>query len=471
MFTSLQTRLLLAVGLLALAAIALVALAARQSTRVEFDRFQAVERLRSSDEPVRATLDRVADALNQRCCDPDSLAATRPLLEAHQALLVLDDGGGIVAAQGFQVGAAGLRATLNGDALELSGRNNQPGSMAGISIVFHGGPVVPIRLADGRSATVRIVTLPEDRAQPAAQFLGSIDRRLILAVAVVAVLALGVSWAVTRRIIRPIAELRDAARDLGRGQLSRRVDAPGRDEIADLGRSFNAMAAELERQQGLRRNLVSDVTHELRRPLTALRCRMETVMDGLAADPRRALAEMSEEVSHLTQLVSDLEELARAESGEMALSLGDVALPDVCESAIRAAGLEGDRRLGLELDARAIAHADATRVRQIVLNLLTNADRHTPATGTITVRARIDDDRAILDVHNSGSAIAREDLDRIFDRFYRADPSRQRATGGHGLGLAIVKNLTEAQGGQVRAASDAGGVTVTVSLPRTNAEV
>jgi two-component system sensor histidine kinase BaeS len=305
-------------------------------------------------------------------------------------------------------------------------------------------------------------------AQPANQFLGSVDRRLLIITATVGALALIVTWAVARRIGRPIAELNRATRDFARGDFSRRLKSDGADELGDLARSFNHMAAELERQQSLRRNLVRDVAHELRTPLTSLRCRLETVIDGLAPDPRPAVVQANEEVAHLSQLVADLEELARAEAGELALSISDVAVADVVRSSVRATGLEADRRLRLELDESVAARADAMRVRQIVVNLLTNADRHTPAAGRITVRTRRaagDEARAVIEVHNSGSALTSEEAGRVFDRFYRADPSRQRSTGGSGLGLAIVKHLSEVQDGTACASSDETGVTFTITLP------
>jgi two-component system sensor histidine kinase BaeS len=243
-------------------------------------------------------------------------------------------------------------------------------------------------------------------------------------------------------------------------------DGPGEiAELGDLARSFNHMAAELERQQVLRRNLVHDVAHELRTPLTSLRCRLETVIDGLAADPRPAVVQANEEVAHLSQLVADLEELAHAEAGELTLTIADVKLSDVVRSSVRVAGLEGDRRLRLAMDETVNARGDAMRIRQIVVNLLTNADRHTPADGNVLVSVRRSDERALIEVHNTGSALTSEEAGRVFDRFYRADPARQRATGGSGLGLAIVKNLADVQSGSAWASSDDTGVTFSVSLP------
>lgn len=275
------------------------------------------------------------------------------------------------------------------------------------------------------------------------------------------------TWALARRIVRPIAELRDATRDLAAGQLSRRVEVSGHDEVGDLARGFNHMAAALEHQEALRRNLVHDVAHELRTPLTALRCRVETVLDGMVQDPKPLLAHINEEVAHLSQLVGDLEELAQAEARSLAFAIADTRVSDVCRSAVRVAGLENDQRLRLGLDEALVARVDAIRLRQIVLNLLTNADRHTPSDGVITLSTRRDTHDVVIDVHNTGSALTPEQLTRVCDRFYRTDQARQRATGGSGLGLAIVKHLSEAQGGHVSVASDNSSVTFSVRLPGT----
>jgi signal transduction histidine kinase len=334
-----------------------------------------------------------------------------------------------------------------------------------LALMIRGGPRRMIRQANGQPARLVLIALPAAAAQPAAQFLGSVDRRLIAARGFVAALALAATWWLTRRLTQPLSELREAARDLALGQLSRRVATGGTDEVADLARGFNAMAAELERQRQLRRDLVHDVAHELRAPLTALRCRVEAAIDGVSPDPGRSLRELNEDVQHLSQLVSDLEDLAHAEAREIRLALAEVRLDDVCQSALRAAKLDADPRVRTAFAPDLTAHGDVVRIRQIVVNLLTNANRHTPHDGRITLRTVSRDGMAAIDVHNTGSALSPDELRRVFDRFYRADPSRQRATGGSGLGLAIVKHLAEAQGGRVWAASDEDGVTFGVALP------
>ncbi len=162
-----------------------------------------------------------------------------------------------------------------------------------------------------------------------------------------------------------------------------------------------------------------------------------------------------EQVRHLTRLLDDLRDLAIAEAGQLDLRISDVSIGDIFRSAVRLAGLEHDSRFRLQVDSDLMARVDPVRARQAVINLLTNAGRHTPTEGAIKVSAFRAAQGILVEVWNSGSSLSAEQLPRVFDRFYRADPARQRLTGGSsGLGLTIVKSIVEAHGGSVTAASD-----------------
>ena len=464
MISSLRTKLLLAVGVLAIGAIAAVAFSARQTTRNEFERFRVLERTRESDD-ARETLDRAAAALNNQCCGPEAMSAVTQLLGPRQVLLAFDDKGTLVSSAGPALERYRITGTLELELLTVRVTSREPGAASTMVLSLRGGPSALVGRAGGGSARVFLVSLPESAEDnPAVRFLGTVDRRLLAITALVAALALAITALVAGRIVRPIAELGRAAEDLAGGHLARRVTVRGHDEVAALARSFNAMAAELERQERLRQDMVRDVAHELRTPLTALQCRFETVSDGMAQDPKVALRDVGESVAHLSRLVDDLEELTRADARELSLTIVDVNLAAACRSAVAASGLERDSRVRFDLDEAATARGDAVRVRQILVNLLSNAARHTPAEGAITIRAVVRDDSAVLEVHNTGSRLTSSECERVFDRFYRADPARQRATGGSGLGLAIVKQLAEAQGGRARAESDDTGVTFSVTF-------
>jgi signal transduction histidine kinase len=458
--SSLRTRLLVAVGILAVAAIVAVGLAARQGTRLEFRRFQELVDV-GPGAPLHVPLAELAAQLDGRCCAEEVLHAAAATLPSGRGFLVLDaDTRQVVATGGATAGVdRDLRVTATGDRIAIDGRRVQDGVAEDVSLVLRDGGAPRILLADGRRATVHVLPVRSaDGRQPAAAFLGSIDRRLLIATTIIAAVVLLVTWELAGHVVEPIREMSVAARDVARGDLARRVDARGSDEIAALAHAFNAMASDLERQQELRRNLVHDVAHELRTPLTALRCRLESMIDGVAVDPTQALQGANQEVAHLKRLVDDLEDLALAEAGELRLAIATVSLEPIVRSATQAAGLEGDRRLRLDVDRGVTVHGDAVRLRQALLNLLTNADRHTPADGTITIRVARDADEAVVSVHNTGSTLDDQQLARAFDRFWRADPARQRETGGSGLGLAIVKHLIQAQRGRVWAKREADGV-------------
>ena len=274
-------------------------------------------------------------------------------------------------------------------------------------------------------------------------------------------------WYVNRHGTRRMTldELRRATGRLARGTLATRVTPRGSREVADLGRDFNTMAEAIERQEGLRRQLMHDVAHELRTPLTSLQCRLESVIDGMTPDPARAVRELHDEVRHLTRLVDDLQDVALAEARELALDVREIGAAQVVTSAIAGAGLGDDPRMKTEVPPALTVRADGVRLRQVLLNLLTNAARHTPAGGTIVVTAARDQDDVVVTVRNTGSRLSDDEAARVFDRFYRTDPSRQRTTGGSGIGLAIVKHLVEAHGGRVTVSSYDEGVTFVVALP------
>ena len=464
--TSLRTRLLIAVGVVVVASVATVSLAVRQSARREFLRFQETER-HSAAAGHAATLEVVARELDGTCCSSESLARASGRLDADGALFVFDASGRpLVASAGPALrGAGDVVARYKNKVLLLELSHPDPrGGVNRVTLQFatNGAPVT---LADGSHGIVFVLSLPLHDV-PAAKFLVALDLRLFWATIFVGVLALAGTWFVARSAVRPIADLRAATMDLARGKLSRRVRTDGPEEIAALATSFNDMAAELERQQALRQSLVHDVAHELRTPLTALQCRLEAAIDGLAPDPVGSLSALHEQVLHLSKLVDDLQDLALAEARELRLQPESVRVADLVASAIRATSLEHDQRVRLEIPDELHMRADVVRTRQVLINLLTNAARHAPPDGGIRIVARLAPAETSIDVHNTGSSLDAGQLQRLFDRFYRADPSRQRDTGGTGLGLAIVKHLVEAQGGRVWATSDGTGVTVGFALPR-----
>ncbi len=302
-------------------------------------------------------------------------------------------------------------------------------------------------------------------------------RRVIVPVAVtyMAVITGGAAivagvW-VSRRLTRPLTELQAGARAIGDNDLSYRVDITGTEEMADVARAFNQMAAQLEQAESLRRNLLADVAHELRHPLHVIAGNLRAILDDVYPLSKEEIGRLLEQTHHLTKLVSDLHELAQAEAHQLPLhkQVVDVAAL-VKETAIvfqptaKAQGVTLQVELLGALPQLAV---DTDRIRQVVNNLVANALQHTGENGRITLTIEQKKDTLQVQVADTGSGIAPEDLPYVFDRFYQADGARNREDRGMGLGLAIVRALVEEHGGRVTAVSPGlgQGSTFTFSLP------
>jgi len=339
-------------------------------------------------------------------------------------------------------------------------------------LMFQGGE--PIR---AKGAVVGEVFLgPGDEAASAhsMRFAGSLNRSAVIAVAVAGLIALALTLALSRRVLGPIERLTAAVRGMEEGRLDQRVEVRTHDEIGVLAQAFNAMASRLYENERMRRDMVSDVAHELRTPVTNLRAQIEAMQDGLVRADAGALGSLHEEVAHLGALIDDLGDLAAADAGQLALEPAALALPE--ELGRACAALEPAARAGgvvLTLDAPEAlppVRADARRLGQVVRNLVHNAVAHSPEGGTVTIAAIPAGEGLRISVTDRGAGIAAEHLPHVFERLYRADPSRARATGGAGLGLAIVKQLVEAMGGTVGVESAPGvGSRFWFTLPRADA--
>ena len=312
--------------------------------------------------------------------------------------------------------------------------------------------------------------VPNNQGGPGGgNFLGSVNTSLILAVIAAGVAAILLTWLLSRRILRPVEALTAAARNMEKGDLSKRVEVSSKDEIGELAHAFNAMADGLTHIEQLRRNMVTDVAHELRTPLTNIRGYLEAVRDGVAKPDHALINSLHDEALLLSRLVDDLQELELAEAGQLKLVLRQVDVAEVVEKAVQAVQpIASERRLRIEtrLSKLPTIEADPERIGQVLRNLINNAVTHTPPGGEIIVSARNDGPDIEVSVHDTGVGIAAEHLPLVFERFYRADGSRTRSTGGAGLGLSIVKHLVELHGGHVRAESTPGeGSTFIFTLP------
>ena len=326
----------------------------------------------------------------------------------------------------------------------------------------------------GRDGASRVL------AEATQSFLASVERRVALAGVAVGCFAVLLGILLARSITDPIQELRRAVGRIAAGDLSQRVGVRTGDEVGALAADVNVMAtrleayvAELRRQEALRRDLVANVSHDLATPLTGIQGFTEALIDNVVTgEEERAdlYGSIYREVQRLRRLVGDLQDLSALENGLGHFQPQPLRLQELAEEALKVVAGEAQER-GIALDQRVpddlpAVLADGDRIAQVLLNLVDNAMRFTPAGGSITVSARRLGERAEVTVADTGSGIPPEELPQVFERFYRVDRSRSRETGGGGLGLAIVKAIVTAHGGEVGASSALGrGTEMRFTLP------
>ncbi len=276
---------------------------------------------------------------------------------------------------------------------------------------------------------------------------------------------------VSRNLTAPLGKLAKAARTIGQGDLSSRVMVEGSEEIIDVSHAFNDMARDLEQAETLRRNLLADVAHELRTPVTVVQGNLRAILDDVYPLEKEEISRLYDQTRHLTNLINDLQELALAEARRLPLDQTDVNVAELVKTtAVSFQPIAAEAKIQLRVEllgSHPHAFVDRDRLRQCILNLLDNALRHTPKLGMINVQVERKKQAVEIRVQDNGEGIDPTHIEHIFDRFYRADPARSRITGGSGLGLAIVRAFVEAQGGEVAVAS-AGlgqGSLFTIHLP------
>lgn len=446
MLRSLYVRLLLAFTLVVGVGIAIAAIVASVTAGHELNTF-----VRTTDSAYVDDLARKLEDFYRSTGSWSEVGSVFAALPPVAGRLQLQDAGGTVIAQSSPASGAG-RANAG------QGRRGQgPGDASGAST-----RTVPL-FVDGQQVGTLLATGGLG-ASVAASATDRFNERVRLALviggiaALVAALALAMLFALS--ITRPLRRLRDVTRRVANGDYSQRASVGGPSETADLGASFNQMAEALESGQQQRRQLLADIVHELRTPLSVIQGTAQGFIDGVIPADERHAAVIRDESALLGKIVADLRDLSLAETGELRLETKPVDLADLAEratGAIRQRAAEQKVKLELVLEEDLPpALVDPDRTLQILSNLLDNAVRHTPEGGQITLSVSQDGPtRLLAEVRDSGEGIATEHLPHIFDRFYRVDPSRSRR-GGTGLGLAIVRQLARAQGGDVTVESEPG---------------
>ncbi len=285
---------------------------------------------------------------------------------------------------------------------------------------------------------------------------------IVLSSLLLAIFATLIGLLLTRRVVTPLAEVIASAEEIAGGNLQTRVKkTKNQDVLGDLSDSFNKMANSLEQNDRERREMLTDIAHELRTPLSVLRGRLEGIMDGIYPTDQSHIGPALEETYLLERLVEDLRLLTVAESHQLSFEKREVDLVDIAQRSIGMFQPEADENkvnldLALSID-KALVIADPIRTEQVIGNLLSNALQYIPAGGRIWIDISRQGDELAISINDNGPGVAENDLPFIFERFWRGEKSRSRASGGAGLGLAITKLLVEEQDGRIEARNLPGG--------------
>lgn len=315
--------------------------------------------------------------------------------------------------------------------------------------------------------------LIDDSSSPLAPaeeaFLSSALRSALLGGGIASGVALLLSAVLISQVLSPLRLLARATERIAQGDLSLRVKLRARDEFARLGESFNRMIDNLRRSETVRKTMTADIAHELRTPVTIIQGNLEAILDGIyCADPE-TIAPIYEETLHLGRLIDDLRDLALAEAGELRLTKEPTDVLALARQVVETVNASLDRDTTVVVDAAAeipMLDLDSKRMRQVLVNLLSNALRYTPDDQEVKVKIEADDNEVVIQVSDRGPGIPENELPHLFERFYRGDEARTRADGGSGLGLAIAKQWVEAHGGTITASNrPSGGACFSISIP------
>ena len=302
------------------------------------------------------------------------------------------------------------------------------------------------------------------------EFIESTNRTLLNGALMAAVIALLLGIFLSRTLTRPIRELTRATHAVSQGDLSQQVPIRSNDELGELAKAFNRMSAELSRSVNSRKQMTADIAHELRTPLSLILGHAEAVHDGVLPPTLENFEIIREEATRLEHLVDDLRILSLADAGELTINLQTIEPQRLLQEVASLYQYQTQKKnISLDIDiASPLSNieVDPGRMTQVLTNILDNATRHTPEGGRIVLAAKQNVDQVELSVQDSGPGLKAEDIERIFERFYRTDSSRQREDGGSGLGLAIARSIVQAHGGQLSAESEAGqGLRIVIRLP------
>jgi len=335
------------------------------------------------------------------------------------------------------------------------------------------GPVERVPVQVGGATVGWLAYRPMERLTDrlALRFEHEVSEAAWITAVAVGLLAAVVSLLLARGFLAPVGRLARATRALTAGRFDTRVEEPRRDELGQLARDFNRLADTLERNERLRREFMADMSHELRTPLSVLRAEMEAMEDGVRPLTRETLANLQRNLATLSQLVDDLYDLSLADAGALAYRMAELDFTAlVTDAAEPWRGRFESAQLALDVDVPdrpVMIMGDAQRLGQLLANLLRNSLQYTDAGGRVRVALAVEADTAVLRVEDSPPGVPEADRSRLFERLYRVEGSRSRASGGAGLGLAICERVAHAHDGALDAyRSSLGGLGIRLRLPR-----
>jgi two-component system OmpR family sensor kinase/two-component system sensor histidine kinase BaeS len=325
-------------------------------------------------------------------------------------------------------------------------------------------------LVNGRPAGTLIVTPLDAPATPGGDFLSAVNRSVLWATVAAGSVALVMGSVLFLQMIRPLRSLSAAANGIAAGDLTRRANIEGQDEVGQVAHTFNQMADSLQAYETERRQMTAAIAHELRTPLSVIQSNLEAMLDGVLPTDADELVSLHQEARLLNRLIEDLRTLSLTDAEQLRLQMEPVNVGKLAAQVVERLQLHAEEK-GIQLDTAVsntlpLIQADPERLTQILTNLIANALRYTPEGTRVQVSVRTVSGGVETAVSDNGPGIPPEDLPKLFDRFWRAEQSRSRATGGSGLGLAVAKQLVQAHGGRIWVKSELNrGTRFTFFLP------
>jgi two-component system OmpR family sensor kinase/two-component system sensor histidine kinase BaeS len=412
--------------------------------------------------------ERLAPSLGEYYARSNTWAGVDELLQSSWGNLLMPmGGGGMGMGRGNGAGQqAGSGMMMNGDQ-RLILADSQGAVISDSLNELQGTPLTQSELDNGAAIQVNgklvgtVLITPDSLASssPAAQFLSSVNQAIMSSAVIAALIALVIGSLLFFQITSPLQKLKRAASAIAGGNLDQRVEIKSKDELGELGIAFNQMAESLSKAEQQRQHMMADVAHELRTPLAAIQGTLEGIQDGILPMDQEQMDALVAETSLLNRLVGDSRLLSLAEAGALKLEFQEVEVNALVRQVVdRAAPLAAQKGITIQYDLpeqSLLARLDSDRMTMVLNNLIANALRYTPSGGTVRIRLELPNtnNEMEISVEESGAGIEPDSLPYVFDRFYRVERSRTRASGGSGLGLAIVKQLVEAHGGKVKAES------------------